>query len=107
MTASHHVHLDCDTGIDDALAPAHLLARPSVELTSISTIGDNTTAEQAAINTLDLLALVGRDDIPVAVGASGPLVGSYGGGATHVQGPAAPELLRQILELDPAGEVLA
>lgn len=86
MTTSHHVHLDCDTGIDDALALAHLLSRPNVELVSISTVSGNTTAEQAAINTLDLLALAGHDDIPVAVGASRPLIGNYRGGAPHVHG---------------------
>jgi purine nucleosidase len=86
MTDSHHVHLDCDTGIDDALALAHLLSRPSVDLVSISTVSGNTTSEQAAINTLAMLALAGRDDIPVAVGAGGPLVGGYRGGASRVHG---------------------
>lgn len=86
MATSHHVHLDCDTGIDDALALAHLLSRPSVELVSVSTVSGNTTAERAAINTLDLLALAGREDVPVAVGAGRPLVGEYRGGAPHVHG---------------------
>jgi purine nucleosidase len=86
MTAVRHVHLDCDTGIDDALALAHLLSRPSVELVSISTVSGNTTSEQAATNTLDLLALAGREDIPVAIGASGSLVEGYRGGAPHVHG---------------------
>jgi purine nucleosidase len=86
MTISHRVHLDCDTGIDDALALAHLLSRPHVELVSISTVSGNTTSEQAATNTLDLLALAGREQIPVAVGAPRPLVGEYRGGAPHVHG---------------------
>jgi purine nucleosidase len=86
MTAIHRVHLDCDTGIDDALALAHLLSRPSVDLISISTVSGNTTSAQAARNTLDLLALVGRDEVPVAVGAGDPLLGDYRGGAPHVHG---------------------
>lgn len=87
MPASfHHVHLDCDTGIDDALALAHLLSRPSVELVSISTVSGNTTSHQAARNTLDLLALADREEVPVAVGADRPLVGDYRGGAPHVHG---------------------
>jgi purine nucleosidase len=86
MTAARPVHFDCDTGIDDALALAHLLSRPTVDLVSISTVSGNTTSAQAAANTLDLLALARRDDIPVAVGASGSLVGDYRGGAPHVHG---------------------
>jgi purine nucleosidase len=86
MTATHRVHLDCDTGIDDALAIAHLLSRPSVDLVGISTVSGNTTSGRAARNTLDLLALAGRGQVPVAVGASGPLVGGYRGGAPHVHG---------------------
>ncbi|HEX3618201.1 MAG TPA: nucleoside hydrolase [Solirubrobacteraceae bacterium] len=86
MTTTHRVHLDCDTGIDDALAIAHLLARPHVDLISVSTVSGNTTSRQAARNTLDLLALAGRDEVPVAVGAGGPLVGDYRGGTPHVHG---------------------
>jgi purine nucleosidase len=86
MTIHHRVHLDCDTGIDDAIALAHLLSRPHVELVSVSTVSGNTTAEQAARNTLDLLALAGRREVPVAVGAPHPMVGSYRGGAAQVHG---------------------
>ncbi len=86
MPTSRYLHLDCDTGIDDAIALAHLLSRPSVSLVSISTVSGNTTARQAAANTIDLLALAGRDDIPVAVGAHDPLAGVYRGGAAHVHG---------------------
>jgi purine nucleosidase len=73
--------LDCDTGIDDAVALAYLLASPDVELVGIGTVNGNTTAEQAARNTLGLLALGGIADIPVAVGA-----GVARDGAAHVHG---------------------
>ncbi|MET8154549.1 nucleoside hydrolase [Actinoplanes sp. NPDC049668] len=79
-------HLDCDTGIDDALALALLLGRPGAALGSVGTVSGNTGAGQAARNTLDLLALAGRDDIPVAAGAHHPLGGSYAGGAARVHG---------------------
>ncbi|XVV17312.1 nucleoside hydrolase [Actinoplanes sp. CA-131856] len=62
------LYLDCDTGIDDAIAIAFLLASPGVDLVGIGTVNGNTAAGQAARNTLGLLALAGRDDIPVAVG---------------------------------------
>ena len=79
-------YLDCDTGVDDALALALLLATPGADLAGVGTVSGNTAAGQAARNTLDLLALAGRDDIPVAVGAHHPLDGSFAGGATQVHG---------------------
>jgi inosine-uridine nucleoside N-ribohydrolase len=65
-------YLDCDTGIDDALALAYLLAHDDVELAGIGTVNGNTSAVQAAANTLGLLELAGRDRIPVAIGAGPP-----------------------------------
>ena len=79
-------YLDCDTGIDDALALALLLAAPGMDLAGIGTVSGNTGADQAARNTLDVLGLAGRDDIPVAVGARHPLGGSFAGGTPGVHG---------------------
>jgi purine nucleosidase len=76
-----NLYLDCDTGIDDALAIAMLLAHPDVELAGIGTVTGNTSAVQAAANTLGLLALAGRTGIPVAVGS-----GAGPGGAAQVHG---------------------
>lgn len=86
MTSKIPVYLDCDTGVDDAVALAYLLASPVIELVGIGTVSGNTSAAQAARNTLDLLALAGRDDIPVAVGAHDHLSHPYDGGAPHVHG---------------------
>ncbi|MBO1268862.1 nucleoside hydrolase [Arthrobacter cavernae] len=80
------LYLDCDTGIDDALALAYLLASPSAELVGIGSVSGNVSAAVGAVNTLDLLALAGRPDIPVAVGAHDPLVRAFDGGAPHVHG---------------------
>ncbi|MEU7901713.1 nucleoside hydrolase [Actinoplanes sp. NPDC049118] len=102
-------HLDCDTGIDDALALALLLGHPRVTLAAVGTVSGNTSAGQAARNTLDLLALAGRDDVPVAVGAHHPLGGSYAGGATRVHGGngiggiAVPRAARMPADGDAAG----
>jgi inosine-uridine nucleoside N-ribohydrolase len=65
-------YLDCDTGIDDALALAYLLAHEDVTLAGIGTVNGNTSAVQAAANTLGLLALAGRGGIPVAIGTGAP-----------------------------------
>lgn len=86
MPQTQYLHLDCDTGIDDALTIAHLLSRPHVRLVGVSTVSGNTSAAQAAENTLGLLALAGVDDIPVAVGEHHPRAGEFRGGAVHVHG---------------------
>lgn len=77
--------LDCDTGIDDALALVYLLGA-GTNLVGIGSVSGNTSAAQGATNTQRLLALAGRTDIPVAVGSHNPLEGSYHGGTTHVHG---------------------
>lgn len=86
MTAAAPFYLDCDTGIDDALALALLLNCRHIDLVGIGTVSGNTAAAQAARNTLDLLALAGRNDISVAVGAHQPVAGAFGGGAADVHG---------------------
>ena len=78
--------VDCDTGIDDALALAYLLAEPAVRVVGIGTVSGNVSATQAARNTLALLELAGRADIPVAIGATDPLHGEFKGGAPAVHG---------------------
>ncbi|UFU02566.1 nucleoside hydrolase [Ruania suaedae] len=86
MTDAAPLYVDCDTGIDDALALAYLLASPEADVVGIGTVSGNTSATVAADNTLALLALAGREDIPVSVGATDPLRGTFGGGAPEVHG---------------------
>lgn len=80
------VYFDCDTGIDDALALVYLMASPEIELVGIGTVSGNIGSEQAAVNTLDLLAMGGMDGVPVAVGARQPLRGTFSGGVPHIHG---------------------
>ena len=81
MTPPVPMFLDCDTGIDDALALVLLLNSPEVDLVGVATVSGNIDAAGGARNTLDLLALAGRRDVPVAIGNHDPQVGSYHGGA--------------------------
>lgn len=80
------VYFDCDTGIDDALALVYLMASPEIELVGIGTVSGNIDAKQAAVNTLDLLAMGGKDEVPVAVGAMNPLTRPFSGGVPHIHG---------------------
>jgi purine nucleosidase len=80
------VYFDCDTGIDDSMALAWLLASPAIDLVGVGTVSGNCSAAQAARNSLDLLGLAGRGDVPVAIGAHDPLEGSFNGGVPWIHG---------------------
>lgn len=67
--------VDCDPGHDDALALMLALASPELEVRGITTVGGNATLEHTTENALRVLTLLGRTDVPVAAGASAPLVG--------------------------------
>jgi purine nucleosidase len=74
MPARTPLLLDVDTGIDDALALLYACASPEVELVAVTCIGGNVNARRVAENTRAVLELVGRDDVPVALGREQPLV---------------------------------
>ncbi|RDU37755.1 nucleoside hydrolase [Neobacillus piezotolerans] len=67
------VILDVDTGIDDALAIAYAVKSKDIDLVGLTTSFGNTSLEEATRNTLQLLELMGREDIPVYPGAEKPL----------------------------------
>ncbi|MEI6688944.1 MAG: nucleoside hydrolase [Thermoleophilia bacterium] len=68
--AATPIILDCDPGIDDAIAILLALASPEVELLATTTVVGNTSLVNATQNALNVLAWAGRDDIPVAAGES-------------------------------------
>lgn len=68
--------LDCDTGIDDSLAILTAVLADSVDVVGIGAVWGNIDVAQAARNSSYVLSLVGRADVPVAVGAAGPYDGS-------------------------------
>lgn len=64
--------LDCDTGIDDALAITYALGRVGKDLLAVTTTFGNTTLNQATQNTLDLLDALGHEEVDVVRGADHP-----------------------------------
>ncbi|KUP97915.1 nucleoside hydrolase [Thermobifida cellulosilytica] len=68
------VFVDCDPGIDDALALAYLAADSSVEIVGVGTVYGNSSVETTTDNAVRLLRLFDRPDVPVAAGAARPLV---------------------------------
>jgi purine nucleosidase len=78
--------LDVDTGIDDAMAIVYALNRPGIKLEALTTTFGNTDIETATVNTLRILELVGRPEIPVARGPGRSLLKPFIKGADHVHG---------------------
>ncbi|GAB3211707.1 nucleoside hydrolase [Marinactinospora thermotolerans] len=68
------VFVDCDPGIDDAMALAYLAAQPDVEIVGVGTVYGNNSVDVTTTNTLRLIDLYGITDVPVAAGAARPLV---------------------------------
>lgn len=86
---------DCDPGHDDVVALLLALASPEVDLLGVTTVAGNQTVEATTANAIRVLDHVGRADVPVASGASRPLVAQLpadarGHGETGLDGPDLP-----------------
>lgn len=66
--------LDTDIGIDDALALILALKSDELRLEAVTTVSGNVSVKQCTRNALKMLELMGREEIPVAEGASKPLM---------------------------------
>src|SRR6516162_1307472 len=86
MADPTRIILDVDTGIDDAMAILYALNRPGIRLEALTTTFGNTDVDTATANTLRILELAGRRDIPVARGPGRSLLKPFGKGADHVHG---------------------
>jgi len=73
MPQPRPVIMDVDTGVDDSLAIALAVNSPEIELVAVMTLAGNIDVDYATANTRNVVAWLGRDDIPVHRGASRPL----------------------------------
>lgn len=62
--------IDTDPGVDDAFALALAARSPEVDLLGVTTVFGNVSLEHTTRNAQRILALLGRTDVPVAVGAA-------------------------------------
>ena len=67
------VILDVDPGHDDAVALMVACGHPGLGLLAVTTVAGNVTIDKTTRNALRVLSFVGRDDVPVGMGASVPL----------------------------------
>jgi len=70
------VIVDTDAGSDDLMAIAFLLSRPDIHVEAITIVNGMAHVPAGGRNVLRLLALAGRNDIPVFLGRDGPLSGN-------------------------------
>ncbi|KAF1042081.1 MAG: Pyrimidine-specific ribonucleoside hydrolase RihA [Herbaspirillum frisingense] len=78
-TSQHHaipVIIDCDPGIDDALALLLAAGSSEIGLRAITTVAGNRPVQTTSHNARKILDLAGLHEVPVYAGAQRPLYGS-------------------------------
>jgi len=66
--------LDCDPGIDDALAIAFAAGSPAIELAGLTTVAGNVELAKTTANALAVASFVGLGSVPVTAGCGTPLL---------------------------------
>ncbi len=67
--------IDCDPGVDDAVALLLAFSAPDlIDVLGVTTVAGNVNGAQTARNACIVRALAGREDVPVYVGADRPLL---------------------------------
>lgn len=69
-----NVLLDVDTGVDDALALLLAARSPALNVLGVTCVMGNVELDKVVPNTLKVLQMAGRTDIPVARGMDQPLI---------------------------------
>lgn len=100
MTARIPLLIDCDTGIDDALALLYAVASPDADILAVTCVPGNAVLADVLRNTRAVMALAGRADVPVVPGRDRPLLralrtapethGPTGLGYARMDPPAGP-----------------
>lgn len=68
------VLIDCDPGIDDAMALALVAGAPALDLVAITTVGGNVDLAKTTANALALREFLDLGDVPVTAGSAGALL---------------------------------
>jgi len=95
--------IDCDVGVDDALAIMLALGSKELKIRAITAVCGNAEVEKTSENALSVLEAFGRGEIPVARGHSKPLRRElYTAGYVHgTDGLGDSKLPKSSLKLDP------
>ena len=76
LMAKKQILIDCDPGVDDALAIMLAVVSPELEVVGITTVGGNAPADVCASNAGKVLELCGMQHIPIHSGLNQPLLRS-------------------------------
>ena len=71
--AVQEIIIDCDPGIDDALALAFAAGHPGLDLRGITTVAGNVGLDKTTANALRVRDFTGLRDVPVVAGCARPL----------------------------------
>ncbi len=85
--AEREIIIDCDPGIDDALALVFAQGSPGLRLRGVTTVAGNVPLDMTTANALRVADFIGIRNVPVVPGSAGPLLGP-GLNAHHVHGAA-------------------
>lgn len=66
--------IDCDPGHDDAIMLLISCFQDEYEIIGVSSCSGNQTIEKTSLNASNLLNYFGRDDIPLSIGSSTPII---------------------------------
>jgi len=104
------VILDSDPGVDDAFALLLAMRSPELKIEGITAVAGNVPLELTLPNALRMVEIGGRDDIPVASGAKGPLLrrlvtATYAHGENGLGGAVFPEPKRKAIA-EPAADFI-
>jgi purine nucleosidase len=68
--------IDCDPGIDDALALVYAHGHPGLALAGLATVAGNVSLDKTTANALRIRDFLGITGVPVVAGSPGPLLRS-------------------------------
>ena len=71
---THKIIIDCDPGIDDAMALLYAVASEEIEILAVHTVAGNVNVDHTTNNTQGIMAFLNRHDIPICRGSNTPLV---------------------------------
>jgi purine nucleosidase len=68
--------IDCDPGIDDALALVYAHGHPGLALAGLTTVAGNVSLDKTTANAVAIRDFLGMTGVPVVAGSQGPLLRS-------------------------------
>lgn len=99
------VILDVDTGTDDAVAIMLAALHPEIDLIGVTTVNGNSPVANTTDNTLRVLDLIGRSDIPVFPGLAHPIARRTFPGRLHFKQGTENDMHGTVLPLPEARSV--